>query len=1153
MHLLYLNESHIVSCYHDFYWISFGNTVKELLHLSSIMIYNCIKSPLIFLCLIGMVWGLNAHMDANVIGSSQPTVSGTLIGRDGLLAVPVMRDEFMPKPIMGVGISYDGKVYVTETIRQQREEISLIQSPFLHEKDMELTSTKAKRKWIIENYSSQIAARQRLGDYNGDGKVDVRDLSVRSEKIYTLHDQNADGVFDKATLFADGFNNVLTGVAHSVTPIGGHVYTTIIPDLWKLTDTNGDGMADSRESIAHGFAPHIGYGNHDLHSIVQGYDGKIYWSMGDRGLNVLTKEGKRVSNPHSGCILRCNPDGSEFEVFATGLRNCQYFDFDNYGNIFAIDHDADFQGERERLVYLPEGSDSGWRMYYQYRNTTLVKAARDDLYNPWLAEKMWLPFHGGQPSHLLPAIENSWNAPAAFSFQPGVALAGAFRNHFFLGGMGNIRAFKMIADGAGFKREGDHILIQGLGAQVLTSAFGPDGRLYFTLWRPSRGMSQLWTLQAANHTQEMIHVKEILAKDPKKQNVDKLLELLGHTDRRIRQQAQFALVARGEIKAMRNLAMNRKAELLPRLHSLWGLGQLKHNDSDLLAVLCADDSDEMRAQVARWAGELSFDPENRIPAMLRDSSPRVRLMAGIACGKLKSTNALTALEELIVSAENKDPILRHAGVMGLVGVATLRQLEDFVDHPSEAMRIAAVIALRRLGSIKELTKFIKDDSPQVMSDAIRAIYDEAQTQTFLDHPKSLSVIAEALNPQHPPAVNVRAIAANRRLGTIVSAKRISTFLANPNLSHNIRIQGLYALESWSKASRLDPIDGRYFPVIAGDMDALKEAIGPEIWALANDADNNISRQAIAILQSINPDRAKLDQVSDLILDETQRSDLRKGWLRWLRKWDRILFTSVGTQVLNSMSPELRAVAAEELSEAGLGGSAVNSYLLATLNNSSDTVELQRVIKMIPRLNSKKYIIEKLIKELIDGRIAPEIQLEVLEEATAIARDYPEIRILMDNYNNYINKQSVMKRYDVAMKGGNAEKGKGIFFGHAQAQCSKCHALKQIDKQIGPSLEGIAKRHSRKFLLQSIVDPQAEITLGYGIVTAKLNDNRIVSGTLLSKDKNRITIKLPNNSLEYFATSEIKSLSKPVGTMPDLKAILNLRQVRDLVAYLATLN
>ena len=60
-------------------------------------------------------------MATHVIGASPPKVSGTLIGRDGLLAVPVMRGEFMPKPIMGVGISYDGKVYITETIRQQRE------------------------------------------------------------------------------------------------------------------------------------------------------------------------------------------------------------------------------------------------------------------------------------------------------------------------------------------------------------------------------------------------------------------------------------------------------------------------------------------------------------------------------------------------------------------------------------------------------------------------------------------------------------------------------------------------------------------------------------------------------------------------------------------------------------------------------------------------------------------------------------------------------------------------------------------------------------------------------------------------------------------------------------------------------------------------
>ena len=124
---------------------------------------------------------------------------------------------------------------------------------------------------------------------------------------------------------------------------------------------------------------HIGYGNHDCHSLVQGYDGKFEY--GGSGFNVLTKEGRRVSNPIQAVyygVTQTEPS-SRFlrRVFETAA-----FDFDNYGNIFAIDHDVDFQGERERLVYLPEGW-TGMAPFYQYRNTTLVKAARDDLYNPW--------------------------------------------------------------------------------------------------------------------------------------------------------------------------------------------------------------------------------------------------------------------------------------------------------------------------------------------------------------------------------------------------------------------------------------------------------------------------------------------------------------------------------------------------------------------------------------------------------------------------------------------------------------------------------------------------------------------------------------------------------------------------------------------------
>ena len=220
-------------------------------------------------------------------GYAQSGGDGALNGQSGLVARPLYgAGEDLPKRVMGIGVSDQGDVYVTETVRQAREEISLLQSSYLHEVDMGLKTVEQKRDWIERNYSPRIAASQRMEDQDADGDVDLRDLVVRSERIHVLEDADGDGRFDRSRLFAEGFNDILTGVAHSVNPIGDAVYATIIPDLWKLEDTDGDGRADKRESVVHGFANHIGYGNHDLHSVIQGFDGKLYWSMGDRGLSV---------------------------------------------------------------------------------------------------------------------------------------------------------------------------------------------------------------------------------------------------------------------------------------------------------------------------------------------------------------------------------------------------------------------------------------------------------------------------------------------------------------------------------------------------------------------------------------------------------------------------------------------------------------------------------------------------------------------------------------------------------------------------------------------------------------------------------------------------------------------------------------------------
>ena len=89
----------------------------------------------------------------------------------------------------------------------------------------------------------------------------------------------------------------------------------------SFRDLDGDGVMDNKHSISYGYGIHIAYAGHDMSGITIGPDGRLYWSIGDMGVNTVDQNGKHWVYPHEGAIMRCNPDGSDFEVFAHGLRN----------------------------------------------------------------------------------------------------------------------------------------------------------------------------------------------------------------------------------------------------------------------------------------------------------------------------------------------------------------------------------------------------------------------------------------------------------------------------------------------------------------------------------------------------------------------------------------------------------------------------------------------------------------------------------------------------------------------------------------------------------------------------------------------------------------------------------------------------------------
>src|SRR5678816_1576747 len=303
-----------------------------------------------------------------------------------------------------------------------------------------------------------------------------------------------------------------------------------------------------------------------MHGLIIGPDGRLYFSIGDRGFNVKTQEGEQIVHPQCGAVLRCELDGSHLEVYATGLRNPQELAFDDYGNLFTGDNNSD-SGDQARWVYVVEGGDSGWRMEYQYLPDR----------GPFNREKIWHPAHEGQPAYIVPPVANLASGPSALAFYPGTGLPEHYKDRFFLvdfrGTPANsgVRTFRVKPKGAGFEvTDSEETLWRVLATDV---EFGPDGGVYLTDWvngwnGEGKGRIYRYFSPEVSASAEVQEVKKLLGKGFLQRPAEELARLLAHADRRVRMEAQFALAAQGDFVSLSKSAAEGPA-LLARLHGIW--------------------------------------------------------------------------------------------------------------------------------------------------------------------------------------------------------------------------------------------------------------------------------------------------------------------------------------------------------------------------------------------------------------------------------------------------------------------------------------------------------------------------------------------------------------------------------------------------------
>src|SRR4051794_13823764 len=134
-------------------------------------------------------------------------------------------------------------------------------------------------------------------------------LKKQLGRITLLEDTDGDGVFDRATPFADDLTFPTGVLWHD-----GDVFATSHPNLWRFPE-GPPGKYGKRQALV----GHFNFNGNgcDIHGPFLGPDGWLYWTDGRHGYKVKTREGQALEGLASR-VWRCRADGRDIERLCGG-------------------------------------------------------------------------------------------------------------------------------------------------------------------------------------------------------------------------------------------------------------------------------------------------------------------------------------------------------------------------------------------------------------------------------------------------------------------------------------------------------------------------------------------------------------------------------------------------------------------------------------------------------------------------------------------------------------------------------------------------------------------------------------------------------------------------------------------------------------------
>ncbi|MFC1757263.1 PVC-type heme-binding CxxCH protein [Planctomycetota bacterium] len=269
------------------------------------------------------------------------------------------------------------------------------------------------------------------------------------------------------------------GTTHTMslaTATDGSIFVATRREIFRLRDTTGDGVADTRTPLVslktEGAYPHNG-----LSGLVFGPDGYLYFGMGENlgfPFELVGSDGSSLTgHGDGGSVYRCRPDGASLERYATGFWNPFGNCFDDHGRLFSVDNDPDASPPC-RLIHVVPTADYGYQFRYG-------RSGRHPL-------QTWT---GDLPGTLGP-VAGTGEAPCEMIAHNGQLWVASWGDH-------RIETFDLHPAGATVSAT-RQIIVQGdKDFRPVGMKLGPDGSIYFSDWvdrsYPVHGRGRIWRLR----------------------------------------------------------------------------------------------------------------------------------------------------------------------------------------------------------------------------------------------------------------------------------------------------------------------------------------------------------------------------------------------------------------------------------------------------------------------------------------------------------------------------------------------------------------------------------------------------------------------------------------------------------------------------------